>query len=72
MLRGYVSVYYENNFTDADLRLMLRRACVRIAVTRLYDFTHPRQDGLVTPKDPNIFIDHLSRHQTEDLITGWR
>jgi hypothetical protein len=42
---------------------MLRHACVRIAITRLYDHLYPRADGMVVPKSPLDFLQHLQNHR---------
>jgi hypothetical protein len=62
-LRAYLQAFPEGTFEETDLRLMLRRACLRISVTRLYDQLHPRVDGLVTPKNPLDFLNHLQEHR---------
>lgn len=62
-LRAYLRAFPAGAFDDADLRWMLRRACVRIAVTRLYDHLYPRADGMVVPKSPVDFLHHLQNHR---------
>lgn len=62
-LRGYLRAFPLGAFEDTDLRWMLRRACVRIAITRLYDHLYPRADGMVVPKSPLDFLQHLQNHR---------
>lgn len=62
-LRAYLRAFPLGAFEDTDLRWMLRRACVRIAITRLYDALYPRADGLVVPKSPVDFLRHLHHHR---------
>jgi homoserine kinase type II len=67
-LRAYLLAFPEGAFEDADLRGMLRRACLRIAMTRLYDQLHPRVDGLVTPKSPLDFLNFLKEHRAGPVL----
>ena len=62
-LRAYLRAFPLGAFEDTDLRWMLRRACVRIAITRLYDHLYPRADGMVVPKSPLDFLQHLQNHR---------
>lgn len=62
-LRAYLRAFPLGAFKDTDLRWMLRRACVRIAITRLYDQLYPRADGMVVPKSPADFLQHLQNHR---------
>ncbi len=62
-LRAYLRAFPLGAFEDADLRWMLRRACLRIAITRLYDQLYPRADGMVVPKSPLDFLQHLQNHR---------
>jgi homoserine kinase type II len=62
-LRAYLRAFPLGAFKDTDLRWMLRRACVRIAITRLYDHLYPRADGMVVPKSPLDFLQHLQNHR---------
>jgi homoserine kinase type II len=67
-LRAYLQAFPEGAFEDADLRGMLRRACLRITMTRLYDQVHPRLDGLVVPKSPLDFLNFLQEHRAAPVL----
>ena len=44
-----------------------RAAAVRIIATRLYDWLHPVEGAVITPKDPQEYVRILKFHQTESF-----
>ncbi len=67
MLAGYQSVRPLNAAEQAAMPVLLQGAAMRFLLTRLYDWLNPREDALVTPKDPLQQRDQLRWHQDHTL-----
>lgn len=55
---------------EAALLPLCRAACLRFLLTRLYDVENPREDALVTPKDPLEYADKLRFFRRLDGLPG--
>ena len=62
LLRGYGQVRGLRHDEIAALPVLCAGAALRFALTRLFDWLHPRADALVTRKDPLEYVRRLRFH----------
>ncbi|MGQ0699068.1 MAG: homoserine kinase [Panacagrimonas sp.] len=69
--RAMISAYTSRRQVTADetaaWRLVLRAAALRFYLSRLYDWVHPREGGMVHVKDPDAYRRILEHHREHDL-----
>jgi homoserine kinase type II len=67
----FLEVYQRERLLNDDERQSLaffgRAAALRIIATRLYDLLHPVPNAIITPKDPQQYVDILRFYQAEGL-----
>jgi len=63
LLGGYRQVRPFEAAETAALPLLARGAALRFLLTRLYDWLHPVEGALVTPKDPREYLAKLRFHR---------
>lgn len=66
-LQSYQSVRSISDAEKQTLGFFGRAAALRIIATRLYDLLHPVPGALITPKDPQQYVDILKYYQNEGL-----
>ncbi|MGQ0503375.1 MAG: homoserine kinase [Panacagrimonas sp.] len=72
--RAMISAYRSRRDTTpaeaAAWRLVLRAAALRFYLSRLYDWVHPREGGMVHVKDPDAYRRILQFHREQVLPLG--
>lgn len=67
MMLAYRSRRQTTAEEHAAWNLVLRAAALRFYLSRLYDWIHPREGGMVHIKDPDAYRRILEFHRTQDL-----
>lgn len=72
--KAMISAYKSRRQTTAAeagaWRLVLRAAALRFYLSRLYDWVHPREGGMVHVKDPDAYCRILQFHREHELALG--
>ena len=67
MMLAYRSRRQTTAEEHAAWNLVLRAAALRFYLSRLYDWIHPREGGMVHIKDPDAYRRILEFHRTQEL-----